>query len=52
MYKIMYGTKIVCITNKKQKKKQTNNKQTNKQKQKKNKKGGNITVILHTLFVE
>ena len=38
VYKIMYGTKIVCSTNKKQK--------THK------KKGGNITVFLHTLFVE
>ena len=42
MYRIMYGTKIVCSTNKKQKKK----------KKKKKKGGGNITVFLHTLFVE
>ena len=40
MYKIMYGTKLVCSTNNKQKKK------------KKKKRGGNITVFLHTLFVE
>ena len=40
MYKIMYGTKIVCSTNKSKKKK------------KKKKKGGDITVFLHTLFVE
>ena len=43
MYKIVYGSKIVCSTHKKQKKKK-----------KKKKKGGgrNITVFLHTLFVE
>ena len=50
MYKIMYGTKIVCSTNKKTKQNKAKNK--NKNKNKKKKRGGNITVFLHTLFVE
>ena len=39
MYKIMYGTKNVCSTNKKQKKKKKG-------------RGIYIRVFLHTLFVE